>query len=42
MIFVSCTGGPFDVLNRRVVCASSEKLAKEMANLVEPLELERD
>lgn len=36
------TGGPFDLLNRRVVCASSEALAKEIAGLLEHLELERD
>lgn len=36
------TGGPFDLLSRRVVCASSEALAKEIAGLLEHLELERD
>lgn len=36
------TGGKFDLMSRRVVCASSEKLAKDLANKLELYELERD
>ncbi|CAL8102200.1 unnamed protein product [Orchesella dallaii] len=35
-------GGPFDLMSRRIVCAGSEKLAKEIAGLLEQFELERD
>ncbi len=36
------TGGPLDLLSRRVLCAGTEKLAKQLAETIEQLEFERD
>jgi len=41
-IMMDYGGGPFDLMSRRVICASSEKLGKSMADLLEAVELERD
>ncbi|XP_035702966.1 inositol monophosphatase 2 isoform X2 [Folsomia candida] len=35
-------GGEFDLMSRRVVCASSEKLAKDIASRLTQYEMERD
>jgi len=35
-------GGPFDLMSRRVVCAGSEKLAKDIAAKLVQYEMERD
>jgi len=39
---VDTTGGPFDLMSRRVVCAGSEKLAKDIAAKLVQYEMERD
>ena len=39
---VLLAGGEFDLMARRVLCAGTEKLAREIAECVEPIELERD
>ncbi|XP_066288605.1 inositol monophosphatase 1-like isoform X2 [Branchiostoma lanceolatum] len=36
------TGGPFDMMSRRVLCASSEKLARTIAEGLTQMELQRD
>ncbi|XP_078607873.1 inositol monophosphatase 1-like [Branchiostoma floridae x Branchiostoma japonicum] len=36
------TGGPFDMMSRRVLCASSEKLARTIAEGLTQMELPRD
>jgi myo-inositol-1(or 4)-monophosphatase len=36
------TGGPLDLMSRRVICASSEALALKIAGVLEQFELERD
>lgn len=36
------TGGPLDLLSRRMLCAGTEKLAKEISTLVSVIEYERD
>lgn len=42
LILLLCTGGEFDLMSRRVVCASSEKLAKDIASRLTQYEMERD
>jgi myo-inositol-1(or 4)-monophosphatase len=36
------SGGPLDLMNRRVICASSEELAKQLSEILEQFEMERD
>ena len=36
------TGGALDLMGRQVLCASSEKLAKQVAANIEWIEMERD
>jgi myo-inositol-1(or 4)-monophosphatase len=35
-------GGPLDLMSRRMICASSEKLALQIIPLLTQLKLERD
>ncbi|CAG7832525.1 unnamed protein product [Allacma fusca] len=41
-IVTDTTGGPLDLMNRRVICASSEELAKKLSEILEQFEMERD
>ena len=43
IIDISCLpGGPLDLMSRRVLCAGTEQLAKQVSDNIEQLELERD
>ncbi|XP_066288604.1 inositol monophosphatase 1-like isoform X1 [Branchiostoma lanceolatum] len=41
-VVLDTAGGPFDMMSRRVLCASSEKLARTIAEGLTQMELQRD
>lgn len=41
-VVLDLTGGPLDLMARRVLCASTQQLAEQLVGLVEPIEYDRD
>lgn len=42
LVFFSLVGGPLDLMSRRMICASSDQLARQIIPLLTQMKLERD